>query len=284
MATVYSIKSFSITLCLALILPAFGDKQTIKFGVNSNFVKFYQQHDKLRWSHSIVQDLLERAGYQVKVLARPALRLPLSLKRQEIDVFLSSDGFEHSQYGFIRSRLPISLIRFIIYYDSKLGWRPSWPPDQNFKDKIGKSVQSTKALKRQYGLNVSQAFSFDAPVKMVNLGRADYYIENSGGFSQVSKGLLKAKTQGFSREVLYKRPIYLFARDEPGYQSLMKSIENHYLDLLMSRQYAVLFYRNDKRPEVKDSTKVLIEYINNNYQGLKVPTQLPKAHRQITPP
>ena len=112
------------------------EKHVLNMGINQNFSETFNQGQKLRWSHRVTQHLLQSLGYQIKVKFRPSKRLPHSLRIGDIDCFLSTrENYEYTKYEFTQSTLPVSVIRFLIYYDASKDWTPSWPPDDLFKQK-----------------------------------------------------------------------------------------------------------------------------------------------------
>lgn len=259
---------------------SFAAEPKLRFGINQNFTRLFDDPEKIKWSYAIPKHVLEQAGYDVKVVFRPSLRLPVSLERNDVNLIISTEPTMRQYSGnFIRSELPVGIVDFFIYYDLRRGWQPVWPPDATFKQKIGKSVQSALALKSLFNSNIKQAATFDAAVKMVNLGRLDYYIENSAGLSLISDGLLRSEQQGFKLEVLYTTPAFVYFRDTPVSRNILANFNRQLLTLFLQGEFSSVFYRHVDMAERQDSVKILVNYINANYKPLLIPAQ-----KEVQPP
>ncbi len=163
------------------------------------------------WSDAVIHEVFSEQGFDIEMIEYPAKRLSLSLHKNLIDTYLgSTKSLGNFSTDFIRSDLPVSVVDWYIYYDHRNNWTPSWPPDAVFRKKIGKSKLSSESFKNEWNLNISQSANEDSIVKMVNLGRADYWLENRTGARTLSEGLLRSSQQGFTYSVLLFRPLFVF--------------------------------------------------------------------------
>lgn len=262
------------TLLLLNISMAVTAQMPFRLGIHQNLISQYPGKNGLFWTYGIALKIFQTAGYQTVVLARPAKRLALSLKNNQIDFVSSSvEALNLDKKQYIRSELPIAMLSFYIYYNHSNSWQPVWPPDEIFKQKIGKSVHSAETLRELSGLNISLATSLDAPVKMVNMGRADYYMESKAGMVMVSAGLLKKPAQGFTTKVLFLRPIYAMFQNTPRGQHLAQLFDRASLRLYQSGEFGKVFFANAPVYVGSQTVDDAVSYINDHRPSLNIPPQ-----------
>lgn len=263
-------------LSLILVLNCWTStaEETVRYGIRKNVVSQFPDKNGVFWSHGVSDEIFTKAGYQSKVVPRPAKRLPLSLNNDEIDIFYTTDvGLGEFKNQFIRAKLPTAMMSFYIYYDHRKNWQPVWPPDNTFKQKIGKSVHSSIPLREHDQLNISMATSFDAPVKMVNLNRADYYIEHEGGFVSVTPGLLKIPAQGFTTKVLFLKGVYAFFQKNDKGRQLEKLYNTEQLALYKRGELGRVFFNNTPVYVGSKAVDDAVRFINDTYPQLNLPEQ-----------
>lgn len=269
--------SLAAVFSVLLISPSMAQSQPqITLGIYEGLSKKFPESKGLMWSDRILSEVYRRAGYTITLREYPARRLAMTLARGDIDVYISSEesvGRIPYQDKFIRSELPASIVTWYIYYNQRKNWVPTWPPDNFMREKIGKSRQSSESLKTHWGLQVTQSASTDAMVKMVNLGRADYWIDNRSGLRSVTPGLLKSPDQGFIYAPLFARGLYFYFQKEAQGKKLAAVFNAGFKQLLSNGKYRQSYHIGDPNPELSDTVDQSIQYFKANYPGLIIAPQ-----------
>lgn len=235
----------------------------------------YPKSNGVVLSEAVAIAAFKRAGFAIDLDEFPAKRLATSLQEDNIDSFISSEAsIGELGENFLRSELPLTRLAYYIYFDGKKDWQPQWPPDVEFIGKIGRSRSSSTSLKDYDKLNVALANSYESCVKMVNSGRADYWLDNVTGSRTLTPGLMLEK-EGFVYRYLFSRSIYLYFQNTERGQQLKKIFDQGYLDILQSREFLQIYY-GDMDGDLSSTTGFeLIEYLRNEHPELGVPEQLP---------
>lgn len=260
-----------------------GSESSLRVGIYEGLSAKFKHTNGVMWSDRVLTMVFEQAGYQIRYAEYPARRLALTLFRGDIDVYLSSaESISRSKYqtDFIRSALPVSVVTWFIYFDHRNQWQPSWPPDALMRSKIGKSRQSSESLKTHWHLQVTQSASVDAMVKMVNLARADYWVENGTGLRVLSPGLLKTPEQGFSYQPLFVRPLYIYFRKSPRGRSLANSYDQGFKILLNKGDYRRVYHIEDPNPELSDTVTQTLAYLKKHHSGMFIAPQKPLENKR----
>ncbi len=266
-----------LIVCLAHC-AAFADVgvSVARMGIYAGYLERFSDSKGIRWSDNIAYKVFADKGLNISVTEFPAKRLALSLETGKIDTFVSSNESLGSYAdSFLRAKFPVAITTWYIYYDHTKGWVPAWPPDPIFKGKIGESQQSAESLTRLYQLNITQAAGFDAIVNMVNLGRADYWLESRVGLRLLSPNLLKTTAEGFTSRPLFRRGIYMFFQNTERGRWFKKVYDEGFEKILADGLYVKTYYKND--PDSKDTftTNETIQFIRTAFPDFYVPEQNP---------
>ncbi len=275
-----SIKTHAIflTFCLSLSsLNTWAENlagQTLNFGIYQGFLKRFPETNGIRWSDTVAHAIFSAEEMNIEVKEFPPKRLALALSKGDIDIFLSSrESLGKYADQFLQAKLPVSVVTWNIYYKDANGWEPSWPADAVFKQKIGKSQQSSESLKKTAGLKITQAGSFDAIVKMVNAGRADYWVDNRIGIRNVSPGLIKGKEEGFIYRPLFSRGLYFYFQNNDKGKALLSAFNLRFEQLLNDGLYLKTYYDNDTVSIDTNTADETLAFIRNEFPDFPIPEQ-----------
>lgn len=246
-----------------------------RYGLYAGTIDRFPNTEGIGWADSIAYEIFSQAGYTIDIITFPARRLPLMLSSNEIDSFpLSKESLDRLSGNFLLSKYPLSVITWKIYYNNQKNWKPVWPPDDIFRQKIGKSKQSSISLKEGYGLNISQSDSFLSTIKMVNLGRVDYWIDNESGMKSFREGDRFIAQKGFVFETIFRRGLYLvFLNTERG-RKLNDIFSTGVEKLIREGNFAKVFYKNDKYMLDTHTADDTMIYIQKKFPLMEIPDQL----------
>jgi ABC-type amino acid transport substrate-binding protein len=256
----------------------------IRLGIQMSFFERYPETNGVIWSDSVVINSLKKAGEKVEIVPLPAQRLPNALVAGQIDIYVGSlDAVEDQQDNIIHSHLPVVLVDFYIYYKDNNVWKPTWPPTSSLRSRRGLSAISAQVLRQMYGLNIEQSKTFVSSVQMVHAGRADYWLENHGGFLSLPDNLLRTKKEGFVLESLYTKPIFIIGKNTEEGRKILNDFDKHYLALLRNGNYANIFYENAADTDGHVSTTRTIKYIQEHHPILDISRQFEPVVDNIKP-
>lgn len=250
----------------------------VRLGVFDRLGPRYSVSEGDFWDDAIIKEAFAKQGFSIRQLEYPAKRIYLALPRNNIDAHISSvQAMAMYNHQYIKSSLPVMVMTWYIYFDARKPWQPTWPPDAAFVSKAGRSKVSTLTLRRE-GLNITTAFSYSSVVKMVNLGRIDYWIDPDLSAQSLPQGLLKTRDEGYRYQALFERAIHLFFQATDRGQRLKNSFDTGYKTLLQNGEYLHHFYRED--PDSSNNTVGVtsINYLRKNYPELQIPT--PQSQRR----
>ena len=251
-----------------------NNEKTVRLGIFQRTFELYPDLGGRVWGFSVIADVFELIGYEVQTFNIPVRRIPVSLANNEIDVgWGSEEGMEVVNDTFLRSNYPVSLVPFMVYYDHRNDWKPSWPPDDIFTSKAGTSTQSSRTLKEVYGLQINQTTSFDVNLKMVNMGRADYCIDHIGGFGSATSGLQKSDDEGFAFETLFHRGIYAWFQDTERGRQLREDFDRGLIELLKQGRLGKSYCHKIDCPVEQEQVTAVMEMVNKENPGLNLPAQ-----------
>ncbi|MBN4055122.1 hypothetical protein JYU12_00100 [bacterium AH-315-K03] len=255
------------------------EENTLRLGLHEGFVEIFPESKGIIYAHAIPYELFKMEGFKLNIVEYPARRLPISLKNDRVDLILSTEGLLGKKSDqILRSTYPTSVVTWHIYYKNDKSWEPVWPPDDMFLSKTGKSNHSSVSLKTQFGLNLTQAFGFDAVVKMVNMGRVDYWIETGIGYRSVSAGLIKSEKEGFILKGLLKRSLYVYFQNTPRGRQLLEIYNANYLKMLQRGDFALIYYKYAKNSLGSTTIEDTIELIKSINPTLIIPPQKKPTH------
>ena len=251
-------------------------KNTLRLGLPAGFIDHFPLSEGVIYSHTFPYELFKEKGFTIIVREFPARRLPIALKSGQIDCILGIESLlENNTNTMMRSRHPTSRLTWYIYH--KNTWQPNWPPDEEFRHKFGKSKDSSDSLREEYNLNVTHGPSYDSMVKMVNLGRADYWIDSGIGFRTVTPGLIKSEQENFSIKSLLKRNLYVYFNKTQRALNLLAIYNKSYMNLLQKGDYAALYYKNASNFSESTTTEDTIQFIRSTSPNLSIPDQKPAS-------
>ncbi|MFT5691013.1 MAG: hypothetical protein ACI92E_000338 [Oceanicoccus sp.] len=250
------------------------DHESVRFGIYAGYLGRFPDTKGIRWSDNIAHKIFTDKGMNIDIEEFPAKRLTHSLATDKIDTFVSSrESLGQYSNVFLQAKLPASVTTWYIYYDHTKGWIPDWPPDQIFKEKIGESQQSAQSLRQFFQMDISQAAGFEAIVEMVNLGRADYWLESRIGIRSVSPDLLKSTAEGFTSRPLFSRGIYMFFQDTDRGRRLKKVYDEGLEKMLEDGLYVKTYYQYDTKKTDTFTTDETITFIRDEYPDVNIPKQ-----------
>lgn len=262
---------------IALILSVCAKAQDtsaapVRFGINSKLVERYPNFKGLVGAYRVAESAFNAAGLEVVAIKRPAQRLNLSLVRDEIDLHITSlEVIEPFQDKIIASRLPITSLPIVMYHRQTENWTPQWPPDEVFKNKIGKSVQAPTMIKQRYGLNVSRSPNFKVAANMVRLSRADYFIDSLAAFSDLILDPESMLDDGYTITQLYNNLFFVAFADTPRGNLLNKKFDQNYIKILQQQRYQTLYQQHLERDADARTTLETIKTIRRRYPDLGIP-------------
>ena len=231
--------------------------------------------------YDVIAEVFTKEGYTISSSEYPPRRLSILLINDKIDVYIASFEFPGAaRPKILSSQLPISVVNWFIYYNSNL-WEPQWPPGETFRKKIGKSYQSSESLAQDWSLTISSSASVDAIVKMVNVGRADYWLESPAGTKSLTPGLLKTIEEGYIRKPIFVRPLYAYFQNTKRGRQNLSIFDAGYLEIIKQGRLHQVYHRQD--PDAAQSTTVqqTIDFIKSNYPGINPP---PVSYTHLTLP
>lgn len=270
-------KSYWLLFAAGLaVLQAFAaePKPLFRIGVQEGLAASFNSAGKMYWSHGVVADIFQNQGYEVQMLELSSRRIPTALAEDKVDCVVAHvHGLENYQDSFQSSRFPIFQVAFFIYYKQNKGWEPVWPPDEVFRKKLGLSRQSASILQQQYGLNISWVRDFDEAVRLVNLERSDYWLENGGGLALLESGTLKSAEDGFQLKHLYSKNLHAwFQRSDVG-SKYLELFDREQRKLLEEGEYGRAFYDGDPNANSVQDIDQLVTYLNDLYPDIRLPHQ-----------
>ena len=224
--------------------------------------------------NGVVAHVMANHGYKVNFLVVPAKRMHISLSNGTIDSFQSSELFRYARLGsendgFIRSKYPIFNYQVQIYYKASEQWSPNWPPSLDFKTSAD-GVTMNYPYMNAFGLDVTSVGSYEAGVRMVNAGRADYWFDVFRSKSASVGRLFKSEAEGFRLEKFFDNPLYLLFRDDENGRQL-RGVWDHeseliYKDLELFRK---IYFKDLDSNLYKSAFPELVEYLHANFPELK---------------
>ncbi len=261
--------------CCATLLNADTHEQKIyRYGLYAGNSERFPDTQGIGWSDSIPYEIFSKAGYKIEVIELPAKRLQAAFLKGDIDSFiLSKESLAQLKGKFLPSKYPLSTIAWKIYYDKTKGWSPVWPPDVVFKSKVGKSKQSAKNLKTKFGLNVSMSSSFNSVFKMVNAGRADYWVDNESGVKSFTPDSGQSIPEGFVFETLFRRGLYLIFRDDEKGRLFHNILTEGMDELISAGEFGRVYYANDLYFIDTNTVDNTMEFIRSEFPEKKIPDQ-----------
>ncbi len=168
-------------------------------------------------SNAVIAYIMAQHGYKTEFVLTPTPRMQYSLKSKVIDSMQAS-GIARStrqlvkKDSFIQARYPIISFPVSIYYKTSDQWKPSWPAQGDFiETPRGASINYNYLNIR--GFDITRVATPLAGAKMVNFGRADYWIE----VMSVSPGedsIRKSTEMGYATEKLFDSPMFLLFNDD----------------------------------------------------------------------
>lgn len=246
---------------------------SIRMDVNAGWAKRFPQLKGVVRSYRVIHTIFKRAGLTVKVVEYPTKRAKLALARGDLDAhFSSGESFGSHQGQFIRSEIPVAYLSWHIYYNSN-NWRATWPPDNVFKQKLGKSKMSWRSLQKIHNLNIMSANSVDSIIKMLHLNRIDYWLDYSSAEQLVTPGLLKTAEQGYAYQQLFSRTILGYFQDNSEGRQLREIYELGLIKILKQGEFNALYYENLPLKNGENSTETL-DYLRREFPELEIPQQL----------
>lgn len=251
-----------------------NQQKVVRLGVPTGFKKLFPEADGVVWTDTLFKVIFERAGYRVETLESPAKRTPFLLVSQKVDSFLSAnESLGSYRDKLLQAKYPGTSLAMFIYYNAHGDWKPSWPPDAEFKRKRGVSKQSESSLRADEGLNVLQVTHFDSCIKMVNAGRADYWIDNITGYTNSTPGLMRVPTGEFAYREIFRIPIYMFFEPSERGRELKEIYDRGIEQILANGEYLQIYYKYDKRFFSSQDGELAVKQIKTLFPDLPVPEQ-----------
>ena len=170
-------------------------------------------------SNAVIAYVMAQHGYKTEFVLTPTPRMQYSLRGHVIDSMQAS-GIARStrqlveKDPFIQAKYPIVSFPVSIYYKKSDQWKPSWPAQSDFIEKP-RGVSNNYNYLTLRGFDITRVPTPIAGAKMVNFGRADYWIEvmSISPEGSIRNGIDK----GFTTEKLFDSPMFLlFNDDEQG--------------------------------------------------------------------
>lgn len=257
--------------------------QALKIGIQTGLARLYPEYNGLALAYNIPKVIFTNQGYDITAIEYPGKRLPLTVAHGDVDLSLASK-FSLEPYGdkLISAELPVAVLTYKIYYNSKDNWTPVWPPDDRFKHKVGKSKISSVLLANRFGLNISQARTVDSIVKMVNVGRIDYWLEYSSSGLLVTPGLINRRSKKFNYQALFSLPTYIYFQNTKRGRLLKKIYDQGLLALFQQGEFVTTYF-SQMPPDAIDSTILTLAYIRQKHPELQIPQQHPLSTLKHSP-
>ncbi len=233
---VLSINVILFLPCFSLLTQAQGDSnKTIIIGTYGAV-----SNEKPYGPFAINKYLFEQIGYQVEFRQTPSQRMPYSLKSGAIDAYSSSQlrrsiELEHfGDDGFMQVSYPETVTDIYVYYKESLNWEPSWPPEDDF-------VEGARGVSLNYnyfslsGFNILRIGDYVAGYKMVNYGRADYWVDSITSRGDLAK-YVKTESDGYLKKHLTHNPLFLTFRDNEEWRKIKTLWDQAYRDLYQQKE------------------------------------------------
>lgn len=259
---------------IALEQHANAQDKVVRYGVGTGFKQRFPNTDGIGWSESFFKVIFESAGYRLEVNEYPSKRLPYMLENGTIDGFVSStESLGEKSSDFLRSKFPTTNLSYYIYYKKDGGWQPSWPPNDIFARKRGRSKASPVALQYATALNIKPTWTFESCILMVHAGRTDYWLDNITGRLNTAPGLIKSPADGYSYERLFDWGIYInFQNSERG-RKLKSLYDEGFQQILLQGDYIRIYYQFTDPPTSTAGAEGGVSYIRQLFPELDFPPQ-----------
>lgn len=216
----------------------------------------------IRPDYAVRNEVLKQAGYRLVMKTVPTKRMGLALAEGVIDAYsvLDSDGFDKS--AFIRLELPTVIVQNHIYYRRSANWKPSWPPQDDFKHATG-VTQMLPYLGQRYSMNLSLVSSGEAGALMVNSSRADYWIDPM----RVTVDETQNQDNNLILEKIFVEPGYMWLRNDEEGRKLKKILDQGIADIVRNKQkfFAIWLTGLPDNDPSRSDAETLLNYIKDNY-------------------
>ncbi len=219
--------------------------------------------------------LFEKHGYLVEFAQIPAKRMPYAIKQGYIDAYSSSNlrrniELEHlGQDGLIQAQYPEIITGIIVYYKMSEEWQPSWPPQKEFIEKARGASMNYNYL-TMMGFNMVQVGGYEAGFKMINYGRADYWVDNiptQGPFAEQ----FKSEADGYKRELLTFNELYLVFPDNDWGRELKEVWDNAFAELYENTALFTDIYLENIPGKKSMILGIYLDFVRKNFPELPAP-------------
>ena len=225
--------------------------------------------------------LFEQLGYQVEFRPTPAKRMPYSLASGIIDGYPSSQlrrsiELRHmGNDGFLQVSYPETVTDIHVYYKKSSRWTPSWPPNEEF-------IRNARGVSLNYnyfslaGFNILQIGDYQAGFKMVNFGRADFWVDGISS-NEAFAALEKTESDGFAKMHLTHNPLFLTMRDEQREREIKTQWDVAFAELFAQPELFKAIYLENIPGGRSSSLGRYMQYIEDNYLNFQPSNAITQA-------
>ena len=218
--------------------------------------------------NGVLAYVMAKHGIKTEFYLVPSKRMPWSLKGGDIDTMQASALARSSRSAgdtdsFIQSEMPVFSYNVLLYYKASTRWKPEWPPTATMLENSRGVTMNYNYLQLR-GYDLTQIPGYASGAKMVNYGRADYWID---AIPVALLGpLIQSREKGFITEKYMDNPLFLlFNDDERGrrFKSIWdEEVANLYRGGDLYRQ---VFLKDLESDYFTNAVEDFITYLQNNY-------------------